>query len=235
MFFKKKAEERPALIYQHLGLGDYIILSGGLKYLKRKGFLKQTFCICKHQYLNSVKQLYADVEGFEIIGVNDWKAAEILVRQWKGEKMIIGFDKMVDWSHFDLDFYRIIGVDFNERWDSFTIERNLEAENELLDQINLPENFVFVHDDQSRGYRISNEYFAKDLPVIRPHLTNSIFDWIPVLERATEIHCMCSSFKHLTDSLPNIKSVLYYHHSYVNNGVARETSISASKKKWQII
>ena len=237
MFKKKKAliEHTHTLLYHHLGLGDYIILSGGLKYLKRNNLLGPAFCICKHSNLNSVKQLYADIDSFEIIAVNDWLEAEILVKQWKDEKMLIGFDKMIDWQYFDIDFYRIIGVDFKERWNSFTIKRNFDAENKLLNKINLPEKFAFVHDDPSRGYLITHQHINKHLPIVRPYITNSIFDWISVLEKATEIHCICSSFKHLVDSLPEIKADLFYHHSYVNNGNPREASTSASKKNWKII
>lgn len=235
MFKKKSVQQGPTLIYQHLGLGDYIIISGGLKYLKRNGLLGHAFCICKHQYLASVKQLYADVEELEVISVNDWKGAEILVDQWQGNKLIVGFENMSDWYHFDMDFYRILGVDFKERWNSFSIERNLEAENKLLSKVCPAGDFVFVHDDISRGLQIKEEYINSSLPVIRPFVTNSIFDWLSVLEKATEIHCMCSSFKHLIDSLTTIKANLYYHHSYVNNGTSREASITASKNHWTII
>jgi hypothetical protein len=235
LFKENFSETDPTLIYHHLGLGDYIIISGGLKYLRKEGMLGKAFLVCKHQYLNSVKQLYADVEGFEIIGVNDWKGAEVLVEQWKGRKMIIGFDKMVDWCYFDKDFYRIMKVDFKERWESFAIKRDADTESLLLRDLRLPEEFVFLHDDSERGFKINTGHLKADLPVVRPSLTNSIFDWIAVLERATEIHCICSSFKHLVYYLHNIKAELFYHYSYVNNGAPREDSITSSKKNWQII
>lgn len=237
MFKKKKdiVEHNHTLLYHHLGLGDFIILSGGIKYLKRNNLLGPVFCICKHHNLSSVKQLYADVDDFEIIAVNEWRQADILASQWKGEKMLVGFHKMIDSFHFDIDFYRILGVDFKERWDSFTIKRNFDVEKRLLDQINLPEKFAFVHDDISRGFIIGDKYINPDLPVVKPYLTDSIFDWTPVLEKATEIHCICSSFKHLIDSLSNIKADLFYHYTYVNNGKPRDTSISSSKKNWKVV
>lgn len=237
MFKKRKPviEYTHTLIYQHLGLGDYIILSGGLKYLKRNYLLGPAFCICKHEYLNSVKQLYDDVDDFEIIAVNTWKEADLLVKHWNGNKLLIGFDKLQDWQHFDKDFYRIIDVDFNERWNSFTIKRNIDAENNLVNKLNLPGEFAFVHDDPSRGYVINREFIKPGLPVVKPYFTNSIFDWISVLERASEIHCLCSSFKHLVDSLPEIKADLYYHYTYVNDGKPRGASITASKKDWKLV
>lgn len=236
--FRKKnvgTKNTHTLIYHHLGLGDYIILSGGLKYLKRNNLLGPVFCVCKYQNLNSVKQLYDDVDDFEIIAVNNWKEADLLAEHWNGDKMFIGFDKLQDWKHFDKDFYRIIGVDFKERWDSFTIKRNPDEENKLLHKIGLPEKFAFVHDDASRGYLIKNEFINSNLSIVRPYFTNSIFDWISVLEKATEIHCICSSFKHLVDSLTQINAGLFYHYSYVNNGKPREASITESKKAWKVI
>jgi hypothetical protein len=126
-------------------------------------------------------------------------------------------------------------VDFKERWDSFTIQRNIDAENNLLNQINLPDKFAFVHDDASRGFVINHQLVNSNLPVIRPHLTNSIFDWISVLEKATEIHCFCSSFKQLVDSLPDIKGDLFYHYTYVNNGKPKDSGNSACKKNWKVL
>ncbi len=176
--FKKKKEvigSTHTLIYHHLGLGDYIILSGGLKYLKRNNLIGPTFIICKHQYLSSIKQLYDDVDDFEIIAVNNWKQADLLANHWNGENFFIGFDKLQDWKHFDKDFYRIINVDFQERWNSFSIKRNIKAEEKLIYSIKPPEKFAFVHDDISRGYKINNEDISEGLEFVMPDFTERIF------------------------------------------------------------
>ena len=236
--FRKKASETKrthTLIYHHLGLGDFIIMSGGIKYLKKQRLLGNALCITKHQNLNSVVQLYSDVEDFAIISVKDMAEAEILLSKWNDKKLVVGFEGMKDWEHFDKDFYRIINVDFKERWDSFTVERDHSAEKQLIEQIHLPSKFAFVHDDFRRGLLINNGFINTKLPIIRPFITNSIFDWISILERATEIHCICSSFKLLTDSLPQIDAELFYHYTYVNDGKPREASITTSKKNWKII
>jgi hypothetical protein len=237
LFRKKIAgiEYTHTLVYHHLGLGDYIILSGGLKYLRRNNLLGPVFCICRHQYFNSVQQLYSDIADFEIVGVNDAQQADLLVKHWAGRTLFVGFGKLRDWKYFDKDFYRIINVDFKERWDSFTIKRNNETENKLLEKVCPPGEFAFVHDDVARGYKINNKFINSNLAVVRPHVSDSIFDWISVLEKATEIHCICSSFKHLVDSLPQIQADLFYHYSYVNNGNPREDSITQSKKSWKIV
>lgn len=232
---KNKEQTTPTLVYHHLGLGDCIILSGGLKYLRQNERLGQVFYICKHCNLNSVKQLFADISGFEIIAVADGMQADILASEWKGKKMLIGFEKILDWQHFDIDFYRIIGVEFKERWDSFSIKRNFEEERILLDEINLPEKFAFVHDDPSRGYNINTAHVKSGLPIIKPFVSNNFFNWIAVLEKATEIHCICSSFRLLTDSLPQINSDLFYHYSYVNGGKPREASVTVSRKEWKLL
>jgi hypothetical protein len=237
LFRKKINANTPThtLIYHHLGLGDYIIISGGLKYLKHHNSLGPAFCICKHQYLNSVKQLYDDVKEFEIISVEDWREADLVANHWMGDKIFIGFDKLRDYKHFDKDFYRIMNVDFKERWDSFTIKRDFAAEEKLLHDVNLPKKFAFVHDDISRGLVINYKLIKPELPIVRPFLSNSIFDWLSILEKATQIHCICSSFKHLVDSFPQISAELFYHYTYVNNGKPREESITQSRKKWAIV
>lgn len=210
-------------------------MSGGVKYLRRQGRLGAVFYLCKHNNLNAVKNLYADTPEFEIIAVRDGLQADEVAEQWKGEKLKIGFEKMQNWHDFDVEFYRILGVNFKERWDSFSIKRNFQEEKKLLNEINLPERFAFVHDDPLRGYIISENLIDPSLPIVKPFLSNNFFDWIAVLERATEIHCICSSFRLLTDSLPQINADLFYHYTYVNGGKPREASVTVSRKQWKLL
>lgn len=223
----------PVLVYHHLGLGDHIILSGGIKFLIRSGILTSPFLICKQTNLASVQQLYSDVPELKLIAVKDGLEADCLAGQWKGNQLRIGFEKMRDWYHFDKDFYRILDIDFQKRWTSFSLPRNTDKEKTLL--IGLPKKFAFVHDDPVRGMQINPAFISGDLPVIRPSRTETIFDWTGVLEKATEIHCICSSFKHLVDSLPHTGAKLFYHHSYIREGRPRENSISASQYNWTLV
>jgi hypothetical protein len=231
----KEVQARHTLIHHHLGLGDYILLSGGIKYLVRKGKIKSAFILCLEKNAYSVSQLYEDTEKIDIISVTNWDALCDFLVSWKGEIKTIGYDLLEDYEHFDVEFYNLLGVNFEERWNSFSIQRNWESEKKLLEELKLPDKFAFVHDDASRGFIIEDKYLMSGLPVIRPFITKSIFDWIGVLENATEIHCMCSSFKHLVDSLPNITDKLYYHWSNVNSGKPRENSVSQSRYDWKIL
>ena len=235
LYRRKNVNSTHTLIYHHLGLGDHILISGGIKYLRRVGVLGPAVCICRAQYYESVKQLYGDLDNFELLIINNETEVDQISNNWKGKKLTIGFENLQDWNHFDKDFYRILNVNFEERWNSFTIPRDYMEEANLLNEIKLPEKFAFVHDDQARGYLINDNFIRQDLKIIKPYLTKSIFDWVPVLEKAKEIHCICSSFKHLTDSLENVSAELFYHHSYVNSGKPRETSITSSRKNWKII
>ena len=43
--------------------------------------------------------------------------------------------------------------------------------------------------------------------------SDTIFDYKKLIENATEIHCIDSSFKHLVESL-NTNATLFYHKNY---------------------
>ena len=76
--------------------------------------------------------------------------------------------------------------------------------------------YIFVHQDPSRGFIIKN-LNRRDIQIIDysepfrfAKLTNNIFDYLLVLERAKEIHCVESSFLFIVDSF-NFKGALFNH------------------------
>ena len=96
------------------------------------------------------------------------------------------------------------------------------------DKLNLLENdYVFVHDDPKRNYIIKEEYL-KNKKIIRPilGLTDNIFDYLTIIEKAEEIHCMDSSFRMMIDSYPMDKKL--YFHTYCRS----DSDLAQSKNKW---
>jgi hypothetical protein len=100
---------------------------------------------------------------------------------------------------FDEEFYRQAGLPFESRWTAGRVSRNLKREQELFDYFRAgAEPYVFLHEDKNRDYRIDRGYLPKATRVIQPltELMNRycISDYLQIIEKADEIHCIESSF-----------------------------------------
>lgn len=109
-------------------------------------------------------------------------------------------------KRFDEIFYDQAKISFDRYWDSFYIHRNYEKEEELYNLLvcGNPE-YIFVHDNSSKDFTINEKLLPRGIPVIRPDLRLAkrfnFSDYSTIIERASEIHCMESSFAALVESL----------------------------------
>ena len=135
-------------------------------------------------------------------------------------------------SNFDEGFYACAGIPFAHRWTHFHLRRNFESEQKALNHLNpTRQPFAFVHDDPSRGF-ILNPDIPTELTVIKNDPTINIFDMISVLETASEIHCMESSFRCLIEHIDTIVCPLYLHTSARPERRMGKFVLSSSKKNW---
>lgn len=199
-------------IHHHLGLGDHIICNGLVRYLTKLTGANDVWLVVKKQNINNVVRMYADDRRIKFIPVSSDSEFYQFRMDWS--KVIlarIGFEKCRD-ADFDVSFYDSVGVPFQERWNSWYCDRNADSEKNMIDELNLPTKFALVHDTSSIGkFDLS---VNTDLPVIRVSRIKSetsIFDWIGIIERATEIHCVDSSFIHLVNSVSDVTDSLFYH------------------------
>jgi hypothetical protein len=96
------------------------------------------------------------------------------------------------------DWYKQFGVPWSQRWDSCPIP-------ELCARVKpAAESVIFVHDDPARNQIIRVAGY-------RPPLTPDIFDHMPILKAAREIHCMESAFFHLLESMPEVEAKLFFY------------------------
>lgn len=188
------------LVYHHLGLGDHIICNGLIRYLVRHNPNVKIELAVKQRNLNNVSRMFNDCDiSFKIID-NTTEKGNL---GW-----MFGGDKEIN---FDEAFYKQAGIDFSERWKSFYVNRNYEKEKTVLDYLNTPLEFALVHNTASAG-KVDIKPIT-NLPIIEMRYTpveESIFDWMGVIERATEIHCINSSFIHLVDSMSPKAKLHFY-------------------------
>ncbi|MEK7602511.1 MAG: hypothetical protein AAB472_03435 [Patescibacteria group bacterium] len=101
----------------------------------------------------------------------------------------------------EYQFYKLADVPYVKKWDSFHVERDRDAERILEAKLSLPSQYVFVHDDGR--YPINDELVTSPLPKFRvgPGLTDNLFDYSGIIERAEEVHVIDSSFMFLIDCM----------------------------------
>jgi hypothetical protein len=201
-------------ILQHTGMGDYIICNALIRHLISDGTPHKLFV--EKYYMESVSFMYNDVLNLEYECVNYNQNLNMLYKDYKPKAdIIIGYEYLYNFDRknerFDEIFYKQFNFPFNNRWDAFVVKRNKNRELQLFKQYNVEENsYIFLHDKPP--YKI-NQSGLKTNTVVMPitGLTNNIFDYCYLIENASEIHCIDSSFKNLVDSLNINGKPLYYH------------------------
>ena len=112
------------------------------------------------------------------------------------------------------DILELVNLDPERRFNDFYYEREESEEDRVLAKLN-PENkeFVFVHDDPARGFEISDEKIKEmcgDVHIIRNDITENIFHFCKLLEKAKEIHLMESAFKSLVEVLDTTDKIFFH-------------------------
>lgn len=231
------------LLYHHLPLGDHIICHGIVREYCKK-YEKVAIFSLPHNF-QSVSFMYRDLKNLTIIKGEDVFARRFIflntfkLGRFKYDRIkLVGFQYLDLYSgvSFEKQFYHIAGVNFTKKWDSFFVERDFEREWALFKQVSLKKDYVFLHEDVTRNFIVYREKIKKNYAIFVPDrkLTENIFDYCTIIERAKEIHVIDSSFMFLIDCLdyknPNQK---LYVHRY-----ARENDawlLPVLKKNWHIL
>lgn len=220
-------------IYHHLGLGDHLICNGMVRYIVNKFEYVNFSLVVKEQNSKNVERMYSDLDRLDLHVVKeDAQFIEYCKNNPNTLVLKAGFEK-TRLMEFDKSFYDCLQVPFNERWDSWSFDRDSEQENKIIQELEIDGEYIFVHDSSSvDNYDLNID---SDLPQIRPQKLSSeksIFDWLGVIEGAKEIHCIDSSFIHLIDSY-KFNNDKYYHTiktSKLQNGIG-----FSLQNKWKTI
>jgi hypothetical protein len=87
-----------------------------------------------------------------------------------------------------------------------------ESAYQLYDRLYPNEKYVLVHSIAS-NWKFTNLNINTDYKKIYVEpLTDSLLDWVPLMQNAEEIHCVDSAIFHLSDNLSHsLRAKLYYH------------------------
>lgn len=198
---------RELYIYHHMGLGDHLICHGIIRHYANEYDVVHNFV--KPHNFKSVSFMYRDLKNVDLIEGYDQDAEKYTKNVLK-----IGFDNLFYGGNtFDKGFYEQIGLPFENRWELFKIERDIKKEKTIYNEYNITGNYNFVHDDSR--FPIPLQYKNNSVSP-RIGLTENIFDYLTLIEKADEIHCIESSFLFMIDSVIKGKKVFVHRSSRWN-------------------
>lgn len=227
------------MLYHPLGLGDHIVCNGLVREQCRRYDRVGLFCFPNNE--PSVSFMYRDLNNLRVHVIRSHKDA---ARFRFSNRFVFGdahYDTTLKIGTYDVEsgikyerqMYKFAKLPLEALWDSFYVERDRERESALSQKMHATGPYIFLHDDAR--YPINLTKVSSSFPILRPdmRLTDNIFDYCDVLERAEEIHVMDSSFMFLVDCLPytNPRQRLFVHR-YARENMAWNLPIL--KKNWEI-
>lgn len=190
------------LIDHHNRLGDHLMMNGMVRWHAARHERVGVFSIPK--FAAFVRAEFRDLPNVEVVVREThrdktlYRIANFFSRRY--DRILKVWD--VDFETgipSEYQFYKLGGVPYKEKWDSFHVERDAAREAALAERAHLPGRYVFVHDDAR--YSIEDARIAAALPLFRaaPGLTDNILDYLGIIENAEEVHVIDSSFMFLID------------------------------------
>ena len=200
-------------IHHHLGLGDHFVCNGLVREFAKTN--RPIGLFCKHHNLSTISYMYRDLQNLKLIGINDDK--DVLNVDAPCLRIGFGISQMICQAYritWDQSFYAQYSLDFSKRWTSFYFQRDSDRENSIFLTLNpIKERYALIHSLGSDGIdRLNHSAVDPTLKVIRIEkgATDNLLDYAMLIENATEIHCVDSSFKHLCDSF-RLTAKAFYH------------------------
>jgi hypothetical protein len=197
-------------ILPHQGLGDHILCAG----IYREYASQYSHCVVpvKKNNYKSVKDMLKDCRNLQVVSYP--KEGLIVHHQQYLNKFGYeplklggyGEDFFIDQNlRLDEHFYKQANLSISKRWDSFKYIRDYGKEAKLFNLLECDKTkYIFVHDDFNRGFNLDPNRLPANYRIIRPNPSKfkkySVFNYLKVIENASEIHCMESSFAALIES-----------------------------------
>lgn len=198
------------IIYHHLGLGDHIICNGLVRHFAENN---KVYLLCKSHNISNIQFMYRDDSNISIIPVNNDYEASAICDNYRS-CIRCGFaigGQQYNNVLWDENFYLNANIPFEYSWTKFKCHRDIDKEEELYQKLCNNKPYIFIHNQDSLGVdRINWNIIRKDISTIITNKTIPIFDYITIIERAYEVHCINSSFRHLVDRIQT-NGKLYYH------------------------
>jgi hypothetical protein len=201
------------------------------------------------QSYSTLKQIFLQHDNI-VLDKIQWKVPyeqirmrEGLYSKWGFPTLKLGYfgsNFLVDDSILlDENFYLQAQMSPESRWNNFDYPRSYEAEECAFSLLNCADGpYVFLHEDLGRGFSVQRERLPNGIRIIEPNLDKKKFNILAyrkVLEHASEIHCIESSFSIFADNLM-LQNNLKFAHRYSRPEVLNDSKHAISyKTHWNIL
>jgi len=208
------------LISHHLGMGDMIVHNGLVRYIYKRDYrkYKTIYLLCYKHNAANVRRMYDDLKKFALLEIENEYQIGNAIDSFIGDKE----DFHLNQEGYTL--YDQIGDDaffLNKNYNKslrkqFKISRDSNIENEVYNNlINGVGEYIFIHDDAERGYKIPDDKLPP-LPRVRIPKSVALFDTLKIIENAKECHVISSAFVCLLQSMPSLNKNVTVHTSVRN-------------------
>ena len=244
---------RRLFIHHHTGLGDQFDCNALVRaiYWQRKNVDDKGFDIIhvfsKNNHLPIIEYMYRDNDGIVVeeidSSLNEYEQVNEIVQKYTTPEtdhkvLVVGHQYYLGSHDRDVKenkncweyFYDQVGLDYDIRHEGFYVLRDETEEKRVFDKLNPKgEPFVFVHDSPDRGYTIDRSHITnKGFHIVENDLEENPLHFLKIIEEASEIHCIESSFKTLIEFYEDTDNLNY--HDLRNHSLGNHT-----KKKWNVI
>lgn len=249
-------QNQTVIIWCRQGLGDHIIAAGAINQISQR--VDKAYVLCRTSHYTSICHMFKhcpniivlDHQEFTNTAGSDPNRQQLEhIQQALGASYILPI--MQEWyfvsSAWMQGAYEQYGLDYQSRWQCWPYIEATPRGSEILQYLqNLHKNYILLHDYSSECEKydidLSVSQQGNCMPWVRimpdcvPHLhSDNIFDWVPTLLHAQEIHVVTSSPMHLLEQLQHqINGPVYFHHKrdHTRIDLARDLS---THHKWILI
>jgi len=184
------------LLYHHLGLGDHIAMNGMIRYFYVEKKFGTFLIFSKENNYNNVVFMFRDLDKLKVIKVKDDNEAMMFYNNFNGSKIKNFVSDNLFNQYGDDIFYIQLNLPTNIRIDNFYIKRDIDQEKKVYNELtkNIIGDYVFIHEDITRGYKIDIKRHNITLPIIYADVKYNFFDLLYTMEHSKKLYMITSSF-----------------------------------------
>lgn len=188
-------------VKQHLGLGDNIVHNGMVRKISIDYPDHDIYVPAKSHNIDNIRFMYKDNPNIKVVESNNDREMDNYISTTRFDKIISSFlinQKKFNYSEdFDDAFYLMAGYDPKIKHDYFYIERDIDEENRVYQELITDNNildYIFLHEKKDEKILIDRSKINNELPIVYADKKYKTFSLLKVIENAKECHIISSSF-----------------------------------------
>jgi hypothetical protein len=212
-----------------MSLGDSFVAAGIVHHFADR--CEELHVPVNPKFYSTLKTLYQDHPHIKVVSISPEQLGDVesylkehrlgRIRYPEYLRTIVnGIDMVAMW---DYQMYITYELSYELRYRNFRLPKYVEGAEELYQRLTGGQPYVLVHRltaDHPQGIPIDivgvrRDYGLSDDVIIieiTPEITDNMMQYVTLIERAEEIHCVPSSFHCLVDSMHDkTNAILFYH------------------------